>query len=74
MSELYKKSGVDIDAANCLAEKLGILGTNFRNFAGEVVHDSLKYLIAVTVLVQKLSLYITGNCLEQVQLILLLQI
>ena len=44
MSELYKKSGVDIDAANCLAEKLCILGTNFRNFAGEVVHDSLKIL------------------------------
>lgn len=44
MGELYKKSGVNIAEANCLSKKLGLLGTDFRNFAGEISYGDLKIL------------------------------
>ena len=36
MSDLYKESGVNLEEANNLAAKLGILGDNFQSFAGSV--------------------------------------
>ena len=44
MSELYKKSGVDIGEANSLSEKLKLLGADFKNFVGEVSCGSIKIL------------------------------
>lgn len=44
MSELYKKSGVNIAEARILSANLGVLGDNFQSFAGEVVCGGLKIL------------------------------
>lgn len=42
MTDLYKKSGVNLEEADILSKKLGELGSNFKNFAGTAFYNGLK--------------------------------